>query len=213
MIDPRALGVTGRTVRCTHCSHTWAQLPPEDAPRRVDLPPPDAMAPGPPPKALEPPSGFTGEAAPEARKPRRALSPALVGLLVLVVLGLLWYQREAVIARFPASAGIYAALGVTAGDPRTDLEFRKVGSSREDDNGHSTLVIEGEVVNVSKLAHDVPPLRITLQDAGKHALKSWTVVATNERLLPGASVPFRATVADPSDATVGAVVTFDWGND
>jgi Protein of unknown function (DUF3426) len=211
MIDPRALGVTGRTVRCTNCSHTWAQLPPEDAPRRVDLPPADTMAPGPPPKALAPPTPSAEAAA--AQKPRRIGSPVLVGLLVVVVLAFLWYERDAVMTRFPELARIYAALGVTAGDARDDLEFRKVGSSREDANGHSTLVIEGEVINISKLAHQVPPLRITLQDAGKHSLKSWTVVATGDRLLPGASVPFRATVTDPSDATVGAVVTFDWGND
>jgi predicted Zn finger-like uncharacterized protein len=37
LADPRALGTTGRWVRCTRCNHVWDQAPAEDAPRRVDL--------------------------------------------------------------------------------------------------------------------------------------------------------------------------------
>jgi len=215
LIDPRALGVTGRTVRCTQCQHTWAQLPPEDAPRRVDLPPPDAMAP-PPPRAIPPPQPQTAtqivvpRGAPPPPRRRSIVAPLAIVLVILIVLGLLWNQRALIVANFPGAAPIYAALGAqVGGDARGGLQFGKITSSREDANGHSKLVIEGEVMNVSTLARDVPKLRVTLQDANKKPLKTWTLTATRERLAPGATVPFKTSVDDPSDDTAGAIVTFD----
>ena len=40
LIDPAALGETGRMVRCARCSHTWTERPPEDMPKQVDVLPP-----------------------------------------------------------------------------------------------------------------------------------------------------------------------------
>jgi len=214
LIDPRALGVTGRTVRCTQCQHIWAQLPAEDAPRRVDLPPPDAMAPPPPPRAIPPPAPAAMQTivpppAPPPPRRRSIVGPLATVLIVLIALGVLWNQRALVVAYVPQTASIYAALGVAVGDPRADLEFRKIASSREDANGHSKLIIQGEVANISALSRDVPRLRVTLQDANKKPLKTWTLTATRDRLAPGATVAFKTSIDDPSDDTVGAIVTFD----
>src|SRR5258706_1758636 len=49
IVDPKALGSTGRTVRCANCKHTWMQAPPADMPRPVDVEPaPDSLRPIPP---------------------------------------------------------------------------------------------------------------------------------------------------------------------
>jgi predicted Zn finger-like uncharacterized protein len=242
LIDPRALGVTGRSVRCTQCDHVWMQLPPEDAPRRVDLPapgaavrpqparlaPPSRGLPPPPPAELPPladppplpprpprdavPSASTAAAADVARGSNR---PLVIALVAVVVLGALWYGRFYIVGRVPALEPVYAlfGIGIAAGDPRSDLEFRGVTSNRRQDNGRATLEIAGEVANVSQAARRVPPLRITLEDAGKHAIESWTVVATGDPLPPGESVPFHSSVADPGANTVGASVAFDNGTD
>src|SRR5581483_4682744 len=50
---------------------------------------------------------------------------------------------------------------------------------------------------VSKVAQDVPKLTVVLRDANEHDLASWSFTVTDERLLPGASVPFRTSVAEP----------------
>ena len=37
LVDPAALGETGRMVRCARCAHTWMEFPPDDMPKRVDV--------------------------------------------------------------------------------------------------------------------------------------------------------------------------------
>jgi predicted Zn finger-like uncharacterized protein len=219
LVDPRALGVTGRSVRCMQCRHVWPQSPPEDAPRRVDLPAPGA---GLPPRALPAPAATVAAPAMAASSPddfadrdppvARGGSSLLVLLLVILVFGGLWWGRDTVVQYFPALGGVYAALGLAkGGDPRDDLEFRRVTSDRQQENGRATLVIHGEVANLSTSERRVPPLRITLQDGARRAIKSWTIVATSDRLRPGATVAFRTSIADPGDQTVGASVSFERG--
>ncbi|HEX4112672.1 MAG TPA: DUF3426 domain-containing protein [Stellaceae bacterium] len=231
LVDPRALGVTGRSVRCTQCRHVWPQSPPEDAPRRVDLPT-RGGSPSPPPRALPAPPALAampamagahaGGAMPRqfsypgglAETVARGGSPLVILLVVILVLGGLWWGRNTIVQYIPALGGVYSALGLAeGGDPSRDLEFRQVTSDRQQENGRATLVIHGEVANISHDARRVPPLRITLQDAARHAVKSWTIVATSDRLRPGATVAFRTSVSDPGDTTVGASVSFDTGTD
>jgi hypothetical protein len=89
--------------------------------------------------------------------------------------------------------------------------LHKVATSRDTENGLPTLVISGEVLNVSKAAREVPKLKVILQDSNKKELQSWSFTVTDERLMPGASAPFRTSVTQPSDAATGVVVTFDTG--
>ncbi len=256
LIDPRALGATGRTVRCTHCNHVWMQLPAEDAPRRVDLPlpgldrplpprPAPQARPLPPPPVIPPPPSFAAaapaavledEPLPAPVPPRPAVRrlpeptsfsvavsdednvvrgsnrPLLIVALVAAVLALLWYGRDFLMDRVPALEGVYAAVGLGPGDPRDDLEVRGLRSNRTQVDGRPVLVIDGEVANISNMARRVPPLRITLEDVGRHPIRSWTVVATQDRLQPGESAPFHASVADPGGKTVGASVSFEGAN-
>ena len=240
LIDPRALGVMGRSVRCTQCSHVWMQLPPEDAPRRVDLPlpgteKPQAARPAPQARALPPPPQSAPPAPPKAAPAppkvaapppvpayadaadntvaRGGSRPLVIALVAIAILGGLWYGRDFLLDRVPALEGVYALFGVGPGDPSSDLEFSGVTSNRRQENGRATLVIDGQVTNVSQAARRVPPVRITLEDSGRHPIKSWTVVATSDRLPPGGSAPFHTSVADPGSGTVGATVSFDSGTD
>ena len=203
LVDPRALGVSGRLVRCANCSHTWNQAPPEDAPRRVEVPPPE----------LEPLFG-RGERVqlPVVAEPRRS-SRAVLGWLVVVLIlagigvGAVW-ERDQIVGLWPPAARLYGLIGVPVVQPGTGLELRKVTPTREVDNGLPTLVIEGEVANVSNIARPVPKLKVILRDKNDHELQAWTFSVTDERLLPGATAPFKTSVTQPSEAATGVVVTF-----
>jgi hypothetical protein len=102
-------------------------------------------------------------------------------------------------------------VGLGVEPPGAGLELRKVTPSRTIENGQPALVIAGEVANVSSIARDVPKLKVVLRDKDEHELQSWSFSASEERLLPGASVPFRTTLTSPNEAATGVVVTFAGG--
>lgn len=209
LVDPRALGSAGRLVRCASCSHTWQQAPPVDAPRRIDLVVPQPELAGAPPGRVQ---------LPAVSSPRRRSGALLVPLLALLMLiGVtgagLWLARDEVVVYWPAAGAYYAMLGApVAASPASGLGFDKVTKRYDTENGLLTLVIEGEVVNLSRVARDVPKLRVVLQDAGKHELQSWSFAVTDEPLLPGGTLPFRTSIAQPNAEATGFVVTFDTGS-
>jgi predicted Zn finger-like uncharacterized protein len=207
LVDGRALGANGRVVRCAQCSHTWHQTPPDDLARPVDLvsPPPDSPD-------LDADRPVQLPAVPRKRRfPWAAIGWLIFfALLAAAAVGTVT-ARDDIVAKWPPAARLYAMIGLPVEPPGAGLDFRKVSQARITDNGKPALQIEGEIVNVSNVARDVPKLRIALKDRSDRELQSWTFSATEERLLPGASVPFRTTIPSPNEAATGVVVTFTSG--
>jgi predicted Zn finger-like uncharacterized protein len=207
LVDPRALGTAGRLVRCASCAHTWHQIPQaEEAPLRIEL------------TAAEPAMAMAPASARRVQLPalprRKSRLPALLWTLYLLVLlgivgGGLWWARDEVVAYWPVTESYYEMLGLPSPLPQNELGLQKVATSRDTENGLPTLIIQGEVVNVSKVAREVPKLKVILQDSEKHELQSWSFDVTDVRLPAGGSIPFRTSVAQPSEAVTGVVVTFD----
>ena len=210
LVDPRNLGATGRMVRCASCAHTWHQTPPDDAPRRVDVPPLE-LAPAAAVESQAPRAGGRVQL-PALSTPRRG-SPALgwlaYALLVVVVIaaGTYW-TRDQLVSRWPELAQYYEMLGVPVEVAQDDsFEIHNVTTARDSENGLPALIIQGEVVNVSHVAKQVPKLKVTLLDSGKHELQSWSFTVSDDRMLPGASVPFRTSIARHNEEATMAYVT------
>jgi predicted Zn finger-like uncharacterized protein len=199
LVDPQALGETGRAVRCASCAHTWHQAPAEDAPRRVDLPSPPPLA------EPEPAPRVTGRVQLPAVPRRRRRVSALGAVAYLVVLaGIvaagLWWTRDEVVSRWPVTARYYQMIGIPVETAQASFDFHDVTPIRDTENGLPTLVIKGQVVNVSPVARRVPKLKVTLLDGNNHELQSWSFTVSDDRLLPGASAPFQTSIAQPNEA-------------
>jgi hypothetical protein len=135
--------------------------------------------------------------------PRGAVLALVAGLGYAAVV-----DRQRVIAILPASAAIYATLGLPAGDAASGLQVLNLKMRKETENGLPALVIDGEVKNVSASPRTVPKLIVTLRDLGEHDLQNVTVPAPVDHLLPGESAPFHTSITQPADATSGVFVTF-----
>ncbi|HUZ71846.1 MAG TPA: DUF3426 domain-containing protein [Stellaceae bacterium] len=214
LVDPAALGAGGRMVRCARCGHTWRQAPPADALLPAD---PPLRAEPPPPRETAP-----SVAANErirlpalARPPRRwGRGLAWAAVLVAVIVGLgagAIYERDRVASLVPGTAPLFALAGFPVSEGARGLVFRNVTTSRDMENGLPALVIKGEVANVSSVARTVPKLVATLRDSDEHALQRQSFTAPAERLLPGESVAFQTSIAQPAEAAAGVVVTFAGG--
>jgi predicted Zn finger-like uncharacterized protein len=225
LVDPRALGASGRQVRCAQCSNTWHHKPPPEALAELKTVAPLASeVPAQRAQRVEPQFDrppLAEDQDPEHRiqlpaltQPRRRPWVAVGWALLLVVValgagGAVW-ERDTVIRMWPPSARIYALVGLAVAKPGDVLKVT-AQARRDEENGVPRLVIEGEVANISPDAQSVPKLKVELKDAGHKVVQSWDFDVSTERLLPGASVPFTTSVARPSDAATDMSVTFTDG--
>jgi predicted Zn finger-like uncharacterized protein len=205
LVDPRALGDAGRVVRCANCSKTWHQTPPEDLPRQLDIAPVDVL-----------PDFVTGRPQLPALPRRRRLSPATVvsAVLVLVLVSAAIAgiaAREEVVALWPPATRLYSMIGLAVQPPGIGLELRKTTPVFTTENGVRTLVVEGEVANISQIARDVPTLKVVLRDRDGAELQALHFDVAEQRLLPGASVPFRTSIPQPNPAATSVLVTIGEG--
>jgi predicted Zn finger-like uncharacterized protein len=205
LVDPRALGDAGRLVRCAKCGETWHQTPPDDLPRSLDSALPDVV-----------PNFTTGRAQLPALPRRRGLPWATVAWGVLIVIlgsgaiaGIA--AREEVIALWPPATRLYSMIGLAAQPPGIGLELRKTTPVFTTENGVRTLIVEGEVANISQIARDVPTLKVVLRDRDGGELQATSFNVAEQRLLPGASIAFRTSIPQPNPAAASVLVTIGDG--
>ena len=87
-------------------------------------------------------------------------------------------------------------------DEAQQLAFQRVHSATMVKNGVKTLVVEGELVNISASDAAVPAIRVSLRSAAGAEVYSWLVEPTKAGLAPGATIGFRSAVsAPPADAS------------
>lgn len=190
-------------VRCARCLFTWLQAPPADMPKSLE--PPLAE-----PRPIPPGSNLPALA---GRVQRRGVALGWVALVVAVAaaLGGGAYFRNEIVASWPATARLYAAIGQEAELPGAGLELRNVSLTRSGDKGAPVLIVVGEVANVTDEVRDVPLLRGALVGSDERELQFWTFAAARNRLMPGEVIDFRTEVANPAPEAVGLSVTFTQG--
>jgi predicted Zn finger-like uncharacterized protein len=204
IVDPKALGATGRMVRCANCKHTWMQAPPTDMPKPVDVEPaPDSLRPIPP--------GSNLPAFPQPAKSRSGAIGWLVFLFVLLAgaAGLV-VGRDQIVAVWPPAAKLYDIVGLPVETIGAGLELRNVSSARHED-GPPVIVVEGTVANVSNRPREVPRLKAVVRSAAHQDLKNWTFTPGVLVLLPGETANFRAELADPPRGATDLAITFTTG--
>jgi hypothetical protein len=166
-----------------------------------------------PAEAESPPmaTGTGGRVQLPALPERRRRPWVAVGWLVLflVIVGgaaAAGWKADEVMKIWPESARLYQWVGLVPSQP-ADWYTIKIEPRRDEENGVPRLVIHGELINNSTVAQPVPKLKVELHDASERVVQSWTFTASTERLLPGASVPFTTSVAQPNETATGVTVT------
>ena len=223
-MDPLSLGPEGRRVRCAKCKHVWHQAPPEDMPRRVDLPaaePAPAAAVAAAPGASATATAGLGAAAEERAAipprprpaPRKGMSAGLGILILLVVIiglaaaaGYVW--QKYVVASWPPARDIYAALGIAEPVLGKDLEISNITFVSQTIDGQPVLVVHGEIFNKGQATAPLPNLLATLRTQQRQWLFDWVFKVEKADLAPGETVTFTTTAKNPPKDAKLLEVTF-----
>ena len=187
LVDPTALGETGRRVRCTQCGHVWHQTPSADAPVASDS--------ATPPVPLDRPPAWAGWAA--------------AGLFVIAALAGLALARNAIVTSWPGTVSIYDAVGLPIQAPQAQgLRIVDVQSERVKDGDRTILLVRGAVENTTERGRRLPPLRAVLADEAGAALHQWPVAALARVLDGGQSTAFESWLEDPPEGAAKVSVGF-----
>jgi predicted Zn finger-like uncharacterized protein len=133
---------------------------------------------------------------------RLALVAVILATMVIAAIG----QREAVVRALPDLAGFYEKIGFPVN--LRGLEFNFIRTALETQEGVPVLVVEGEVVNVTRRTVGVPRLRLAVLGADGKEIYSWTSVLSRESLAPRDVLPFRSQLASPPENSKRVFVRF-----
>ena len=231
-IKTEALGDTGREVRCGKCGHKWFQAPEaEAAPVAAAVEPTpvavavEAEAPQPEPVAEPIAAPVPNEedrpsirrvttVAPAKRGPKvgaQAVGWAALAAAVVLVVGGAALLRDSIVDAWPPERLLYTTVGLPVGAASLGLEIRNVRRSSVEDGGAVTLVLEGEIVNMSGRVTPVPSIRVVLRDDANADLAEWTFQATDVNMIPQEIIAFTTSLANPPADAAGAFLSFDMG--
>jgi predicted Zn finger-like uncharacterized protein len=217
-IEADLLGAEGRRVRCAACRREWFvdRADPVAAPAIAAYEAvvaeiagvPNALPPlGNAPLGADniaamhrPPPPFRGGAPSQARlggiaRAGRGFLHVTTAACLILLVGGLALARDSVVRALPGTAKLYAAVGVPVN--LRGLEFRGVRPELVTEGDSRTLVIEGEVANVTRKGRDVPPIAVAVRNKTGQPLYSWTVDPPRERLEAGETLAFRSRLATP----------------
>lgn len=141
---------------------------------------------------------------PKFRWPLAPLPTLLLGLGAIVVILVGW--RADVVRLLPQTASFYSVMGL--GVNLRGLEFENIKTSREIHDGIPVMVVEGEIVSVSRKAVDVPRLRFGVRNGLGAEIYNWTAMPSRTIAASGDRVPFRSRLASPPAETHDISVRF-----
>lgn len=207
LINPAALGESGRTVRCARCAHSWIERPPDEP-----LPPPPIDI-EPPPEAVRPiPQGSNLPALHEARPSRAWIGWTAMALLVIALLGGGVVARDRVIEAWLPAARLYSLIGLAEPEPDEVFELRNVRQSTYVEEGRTVVVVTGEIVNVSKHKRLTPKVFARIQDKDQQVLTEWAFEAASVELESGEATAFSDRFSDLPKGAVNLIVSLQEGS-
>jgi predicted Zn finger-like uncharacterized protein len=125
------------------------------------------------------------------RQRRIFIAVSLASIAFITAIGL----RATVVRAAPELAGLYAAIGLPVN--LRGLEFTEIKTAHEIQDGIPVLVIEGEVMNVTRQPVEVPRLRLAVLGPDARELYAWTALLPRSVLPEGERLSFRSRLASP----------------
>ena len=129
---------------------------------------------------------------------RRAARVVLALMLVGIGLGL-YFLRVPVVSRFPAMAGVYAAIGLPVNV--VGLEFSNLTTLRTLRDGKEMLIVSAQILGIAAEPAPVPPVVVTLIDSHGQGVYEWSVTPAVRDLMRGERATFDTQlILPPGDA-------------
>ncbi|MCR4521511.1 MULTISPECIES: zinc-ribbon domain-containing protein [Bosea] len=132
--------------------------------------------------------------------------PVAAALAGLALIGIVAWQRQAVVRAAPQLAGLFETIGMPVNV--RGLSLSSIESGVVADGQNRFLIVEGDVTNITKSKTAVPLIEVAVKDAGGATLYTWTTEPPRASLEPAELVRFRARLASPPEQGQSVKVRF-----
>lgn len=208
LVPDSAVGVTGRTVRCANCRHSWFQEGAAVPPLALATPAalesaittgtgfaPVEYAPSP---TIEPAqvadASFDAFAHRPPFRPRRNM--ARVRTIASIAAGLIMLALVGVIL-WTTAPGLAQQAGLNIGPAGSALRIvDNPIERRQMTNGSELFAVSGRITNPSGTAQRVPDLRADLRDGNGRVVFSWTITPQQRTLPANGAIDFNSAQVD-----------------
>lgn len=136
---------------------------------------------------------------------RRAARACGVVLLAGIV-GFAYFGRVPIVERYPDLAGLYEAVGL--GVNVVGLDFAYLETLKALSSGNDVLTVSAQIVGRSPEPVPVPPVVVSLLDAGGHAVYEWSVAPRVRDLMAGERATFDTRLSLPPSEAVRVRLSF-----
>ena len=212
-----SLGENGRKLRCARCREVWHATPATDTedhlPGEGTEITAEATSERSQPASFDELYGETRATVPpgvrraSAWKMPRPSAGTLAGIaLVASGMGAV-AGRHAVVRHVPATARLYAAIGLPVN--LRGLDLRHVTSTLTGEGAQRVLAVEGEIANLAAMETALPMIAVAVRGADARNIYSWTASPPKAKLQAGETIPFRARLAAPPEGARDVVVRFE----
>ncbi len=183
LVDPAAIGPSGRTVQCFRCSHKWHAPAAEAA---ADILPP--QPPSVPDVIIRPQNGAATAALPAipVEQGMPGWLKATIGLLVLVAL---------------VAAGGYFFRDTFIASLVIDQQSAKIDRLADVD-GKTVIVISGDIVNTGRSEASASRLHLMFRDAQGNLVAARAIDIATGQIPPNGRSNFQARIDDAPAASV-----------
>ena len=217
-VNEAAIGVRGRTVRCTACKTTWHAETPidlrysEGRDKELELKEeaPKAKEELFQVKAKKLPGKYRAMLEDKKRLRALAIEGMVWGGLAAVAIAtfvLAYVLRVDIVKAFPRIAGAYAMVGLKVNP--THLEFEKHTAEVAFKGGRFVVTVKAQIKNLSNKAVPVPPVRVTLYDSTQQPFDSVLMPPGDLMVEPHAVQTLTFDVADPRNLVSTLDLKFD----
>ncbi|WP_108398200.1 DUF3426 domain-containing protein [Devosia submarina] len=125
---------------------------------------------------------------------RRAVRIGLA-LLLGIVCAAAFFARVPIVARFPAMAGAYEAIGLPVNV--LGLDFTDVETQRSLRNGKDVLIVSAQILGLNAAPTPVPAIVVTLLDSHGQSIYAWSIAPSVSDLMAGERATFDTQLAMP----------------
>lgn len=215
LLPVTSLAPSGRKVQCANCAESWFQAPDPDELREETGGEPveqsfAEMMKGHDyediPESLKTrPEELSGKGFSEGLKPgrkagllARAQGIAAGLLLFLLVLAGLLLFKDKIISTLPDLEKLYAYTGFDLHVPGEGLVFDRVRSTRAVREGKQTVMLEGNIINLTRENLVIPYIEAQLYERGGDVVDSWLIEPPVDSVAGEDVVAFAAHYVYPS---------------